>query len=258
MKHTKLFVTSLAGLLLSLSCVHASGVLPDDLSSGLAGVNGTAYDIRPGSETWISASQTTTPPFRTDGAFARRITSSTGGTATQAFTPRQGKICTLAASLLFTVGGSDSWLGLGFAKCQNTNSGANNRISSPPGNVICRAWTYFRDNTNDPQAAMDDTTSAVNWTALCPAAGGPAAARDMRVMLDTTAGAANRTAKNTAFSTDIKIRDTAGLLTEDIDSISFAVPGKDMSGMVSNFSSTRVREPTAALLGMLGLLRRRH
>lgn len=263
MKHSNPFLAPLAGLLLSLSCTHAAVIFSDDFSGGATDLNGTAPDTRPGSETWVSASESATALFQADGSFAGGSTTSMGGTATLAFTPEQGKIYTLDTSLSFTVGGSGSWFALGFAKGQNETAGASNRFSAPAGDVVGRAWSYFRNNTNNPGAAMDGTNSSGAWTTLFPETSGNTAAIDMRIVLDTTAGATNWTAtwfaKKSADTNYITVR-AADLLTEDIDSVGFAVSGNGSSGTVGNFSLTVIPEPSAALLGafgMLGLLRRR-
>lgn len=257
-------------LIATLGCVvaFAPAVLPattvffDDFSGGTGNLNETAPDTRPGTETWVSASQDSTPLFLANGAFTGGSTSTTGGTATVAFTPEQGKIYTLDATLSFTVGGSGSWLGLGFAKGQNATASANNRFLG--GDVIGRAWSFFRNNTNNPTAAMDGVDNSAVWTTLFPETSGNTQTIDLRVVLDTSAGAGNWTAtwyaRESGDPSYVTVRATADLLTEDINSVGFAVAGSGMSGTVDNFSLTAIPEPTAILLGsfgMLGLLRRR-
>ncbi len=250
--------------LLPATLSAATVLFSDDFSGGTGNLNGTAPDTRPGTESWISASQGSTPLFLANGAFTGGSTSTTGGTATLAFTPEQGKVYTLDATLSFTVGSSGSWLGLGFAKGQNVTASASNRFSSPTGDVIGRAWSFFRNNTNNPNAAMDGTNSTAVWTTLFPETSGNTQTIDLRVVLDTSAGAGNWTAtwyaRQTGDPSYIAVRATADLVTEDIDSVGFAMSGSGMSGTVDNFSLTVVPEPSAMLLGalgLLGLLRRR-
>ena len=247
---------------LTPAALPAATIFYDDFSGGTGNLNGTAPDTRPGTETWVSASQTTTALFRANGAFTGGSTSSIGGTATLAFTPEQGKVYTLDATLSFTVAGSGSWFGLGFAQGQNATASANNRFLG--GDVIGRAWSFFRNNTNNPTAAMDALASSAVWTTLFPEASGNTQTIDLRVVLNTSAGAGNWTAtwyaRETGDPTYITVRATADLLTEDIDSVGFAVSGSGMSGTVDNFSLTVVPEPSAMFLGtlgLLGLLRRR-
>lgn len=240
----------------------AATIFFDDFSGGTGNLNGTAPDTRPGTETWVSASESGTPLFLANGAFTGGSTSTTGGTATVAFTPDQGKIYTLDATLSFTVGSSGAWLGLGFAEGQNATASPNNRFLG--SDVIGRAWSFFRNNTNNPAAAMDGTADLAIWTTLFPETSGSTQSIDLRVVLDTSAGAGNWTATwyaretgDPSFST---VRATADLVTEDINSVGFAVSGSGMSGTVDNFSLTVVPEPAAILLGslgILGLLRRR-
>ncbi len=243
-----LIITALAPASLS-----AATIFSDDFSGGTGDINGETPDERPGTETW-----TATNVFNADGSFGGNP-----GSATLTFSPEQGKVYTLQTSLAFNRSGSGDWLGIGFAKGQDTFAGTSNRFLGP--DTIGRAWMYFRSNTNNPSAAMNGVDDGATWTTLFPetTTGNPVAL-DMRVVLDTTGGAGNWTAtwfaKNTADSTYITVRATTDLLTEDIDSVGYALSGTGISGNVDNFSLTVVPEPSAALLGAIGalcLLRRR-
>lgn len=245
----------------------------DDFSGGAVNLNGTAPDIRPGAETWVA----TPINFLANGT----IGGGTGaGTATLAFTPVNGNIYHLDASLS-GVSGDNNWIPFGFLDGQSVSNassgGTQNRFL---GNAtVGRAWMFFR-GSNDLAANPLNFNNATLGTGAIGQAGNPGNADpvswlgplgtadggniDMRIVLDTTGGAGNWTAtwfaKRPEDADYTMVRDTATLLNESITAIGFGRSNPGVTGTITSFSLTLVPEPTRAVLlglGALVFLRRR-
>lgn len=81
----------------------------------------------------------------------------------------------------------------------------------------------------------------------------------MRILLDTTAGSGNWTvtwlAKLTTDTSYTTVRPLADALNEaNYTSVGFAFSSATVDGTLQSFSLTQIPEPSAALLGGLGLL----
>jgi hypothetical protein len=266
MNPKKIYISLTAGsLMLALAASNASAVTviyQDDFSGGAVGLNGTNPDT--GANPWIAA-----PTFSANGAVADSI----GASATLAFTPQNGFLYTLDASFRnFANAGSvdpdQDWIAVGFANGQSTGTGNGPRFA---GTVVTNAvhgiaWSFVRGNTT---ATVENTA----WLGT-PADGSPtgggiawsdtalattyASGLDLRVVLDTTGGTGtwNATwfAKAPASSDFTEVLGTTTLLSENINSVGIARSGQGFTADVTSFSLTAIPEPSAALLGGLGLL----
>ena len=219
----------------SLTAVPAS--FSDNFDGDAAtDLNGTTPDVTAGGAAWVAASN-----FKADGSFA----SATGGSATLAFTPADGFVYTLDASLagITAAIGDINWIALGFANGQSADGGISYRFVN--GNdVEGRAWMLARgDNSSNPNVAHTiGSADPSPWTgALANANGGDL---DMRIVLDTTGGTGNWTAtwhaKRPADGSYTEVRSTTTLTSEDIDSVGFAVSNTGVSGTIESFSLTSV------------------
>jgi hypothetical protein len=212
-----------------------------------------------------------TSRFQADGDFTEGA-----GSATLAFTPTDGLVYTLDASirnLTATVSASptaeNDWIALGFAKGQSAGSTNNDRFVN--ANVIGKAWMVYRGvntagtlaNVAHLGSSTSGTVSPSNWTdaTLSTTYGGGI---DMRVVLNTIGGAGNWTAtwfaKLPASGSFTEVRAATELVNEDINSVGVAISGTGFDGDLTYFRLTSIPEPSAAFLGglgMLALLRRR-
>jgi len=211
--------------------VSAAVIFSEDFGGTSADLNGSAPDVAPGAETWVAGAW-----LNQDGSIdpAR-------GTATLAFTPENGNIYTLDASLT-SVTGDNNWFGVGFAEGQDTS--ASSRFTSPP--VTGRAWMLFRGDASSSanQALLGSTSgggtdSATDWTTYANQSGGD---MDLRVVLDTSFGAGNWTAtwyaKKPTDGNYFEIRPATPLLDEAINSVGFASSNGTVDGNITNFSLT--------------------
>ena len=161
---------TVALLLLSAAPLAANVIFADNFN-GSGGLNNVAPDTRPGTQTWVAS-----PPFSANGA----ISGDTGGSATLAFTPVQGRLYTLDARFTATAAaGSNEWLALGFAKGQSTIAGGNERFIGPT--VTGKSWMFLRGSatpavsTNSALLGNNSavgTASTVNWTNWTGGTGG--------------------------------------------------------------------------------------
>ncbi len=225
--------------------------------AGTSGLNGTSPTT--GSNNWVASST-----FEADGDFGEGP-----GSATLAFTPVDGLIYTLDASFrnmspTVNVGAPESdWAAVGFGKGQSTGSTANDRFVN--NNLIGKAWMLVRGadttgtlgNATHLGSAISGTVSPLTWTDAT-LAGSYGGGMDMRIVLDTTGGTGAWTAtwfaKLPADGSFTEVRSATTLLNEDIDSVGVAISNPGFDGDLTYFSLTSVPEPSAALLGGLGLL----
>lgn len=178
----------IAGLGISLASAQTT-IYSDDFSGDTADINGLAPDVRPGGETWTASTI-----YNADGSVDQPA-SNAQGSMTLPFIPVDGFIYTLDASFS-DVTGNTHWLALGFANGESSGSGAADRFTG--ANVRGATWMLFRGSNPDPVATNGNkiqlglaAADPVNWLALDAQNGG---AIDMRIVLNTTAGAGAWTA----------------------------------------------------------------
>lgn len=247
MSALRMTTLAVALALLLAPATDAGIIYQDDFSGEAVDLNGTAPDI--GASNWVAGES-----FDADGSI---VTAGTGGSATLAFTPVDGRIYALDAS--FTgVTGDSSWLGLGFAAGQSMAEGTSNRFVN--NNVIGKAWMFHRGNANL------QTNNAFLGTATSGAAAGNGAvfnppfngggAIDLRVVLDTTGGTGAWTATWFAkLPTDAsysEVRPEAMLLDETINSVGIAYSSTNVEGNITSFKLAIVPEPSAVVAMLLG------
>lgn len=222
---------SLALGLLTSAPTFAQAIFEEDFAGAAAtDLNGTAPDQTTAAASWVAS-----PNFKADGSFA-----GSAGSATLSFTPTDGLIYTLDASLS-GISGDGNWIALGFANGQSTTGGTSNRFIN--GNTpIGHAWTLARgDNSANPNVAHTlGSGDPGPWTgALANANGG---ALDLRIILDTIGGTGAWTAtwfvKRPADAAYLETRTTTTLTAADINSVGFAVSNAGVSGMIESFSLT--------------------
>lgn len=264
-----LILATFAGLALASSPVAqaATTIFSHTFDGGTGGLNGTVVDGGTGSpQNWVAFSG-----VNANGVFnsASGSGSDSGGSATLDFSPSNGFQYTLDARIL-NVTGDANWVGFGFANGQSTASGPNDRFSGSTGGpgtgVVGTAWMLFRGN-NTPNANASQngtgtlggsgTTDPLNWSTLNNNGG----TIDLRILLDTTGGTGNWTAtwfaKNSTDLTYTTVRSTAAVLQSseaNYNSVGFAFSTNATDGTLASFSLTQVPEPSAALLGGMGLL----
>ena len=218
------------GLFLILP-LHAGVIFSEDFSvDANIDLHGSAPDVRPEAEFWVAS-----PNFSQDGSFA-----GSAGSATLAFTPVEGVVYTLEASLS-GVTGDGNWIALGFANGQSAAGDAASRFvngNSPEG----RAWALVRgSNAGNPNMAHTAGSSDPGpWTG--PLANANGGAINLRIVLDTTGGpgawAATWFAKRPGDADYIETRPSSILANPGITSVGFAVSNDGVSGMLESFSLT--------------------
>lgn len=240
---------------LAASSAHAATIFSHTFDGEADDLNGTAVDT--GSGTWVAPALydqngnfnvTDSTPFNNDNDGR--------GLATVAFTPVDGFIYTLEASLGGFTGGND-WLGFGFAAATNDAYGARFAVASSG-----RAWAIVRGSGANQanQSFLVGTGNGLPWENAANAYGGN---MDLRMVLDTTAGTGNWNVTmfadtGSGFS---QIRAVTTLSDEGIGAVGFSTANETVVGNINSISLTSaIPEPSAALLGglgMLALLRRR-
>ena len=237
--------------------IYSQNFLP---AAGTDPLHDTAVET--GSGNWVATST-----YLVNGT----IGGTGAGTATLAFTPVNGLVYTLDASFT-NIAGDSNWIAFGFVNGQGTsaaNSGANpngeNRFLEVQTSGI--AWLMTRGN-NDPNPNnailgvpdLINAGSAGGNTDADPWTGGPTNGGniDMRIVLDTTAGAGAWTAtwfaKRDVDASYTTIRTASDLLSKDITSVGFGKSSDAVTATITSFSLTSIPEPSTALLGGLGLL----
>ena len=251
----KLITLPLSGMILASTAAQAAVIFNDTFTGNTTDLNGKVPTSTTGGAAWVAASN-----FDRDGSF-----DGSPGSATLAFTPSNGLIYSLDASIS-GISGDGNWIALGFANGQSVTAGTTNRFVSGNGNVVVgQAWMLARgNNTPNPNAAHTvGTTDPEPWTgAVATADGGDL---DLRIVLDTTGGSgtwiATWFAKEATDGSYTQVRASEPIVTEaNLTSVGFAVSNSGISGTLTSFSLTTIPEPSSALLAALGalsLLRRR-
>ena len=237
MKKRALFTLLMVAAVSSYASSTEVVIFSDDFSGGAAtNLNGQAPDVRPGGETWVAVSSPSY--FKADGSFVGGGTGGTrGGSATLAFTPEDGRVYTLDASVT-GVTGDGNWIGFGFAQGQSTAGSVNDRFVQ--GNVIGKAWMLLKGDAtgSENSALMNGTASNEPWATYTQE--NPGGDMLMRIVLDTMGGAGNWSAtwyaKRPADPDYAIILATTNLLDETISSVGFAVSGPTVSGSIESFS----------------------
>jgi len=237
MKKRALFTLLMVAAVSSYASSTEVVIFSDDFSGGAAtNLNGQAPDVRPGGETWVAVSSPSY--FKADGSFVGGGTGGTrGGSATLAFTPEDGRVYTLDASVT-GVTGDGNWIGFGFAQGQSTAGSTDARFTQ--GNVIGKAWMLLKGDAtgSENSALMNGTASNEPWATYTQE--NPGGDMLMRIVLDTMGGAGNWSAtwyaKRPADPDYAIILATTNLLDETISSVGFAVSGPTVSGSIESFS----------------------
>lgn len=215
--------------LLASAPTFAELIFAEDFTgAAITDLNGTTPGQMTEGAAWVAS-----PNFNADGSFA-----GSPGSATLAFTPGNGLVYTLEASLS-GISGDGNWIALGFANGQSSTGSSSNRFvngNSPEG----RAWTLVRGtNSANPNVAhtLGSGDPGVWSGALATANGG---ALDLRIILDTTGGTGGWTVtwfvKRPADAAYLEVRTTTELLSTEINSVGFAVSNTGVSGMIESFS----------------------
>ncbi|MCH7227086.1 BNR-4 repeat-containing protein [Haloferula sp. A504] len=237
-------------LLAFASFADAETLFSEDFKdSGGTDLNGTTPNTTTGGETWTAGTT-----YKADGSFG-----SGRSTATLSFTPVDGFVYTLEASIGSLASTNENWLAFGFAYGESTLNSSNSRFISNnvapapstigDGSVTGVAWMFARGSgataANSAFRGSDPTVSSGNagiadgaaWSTAGTTFGGNL---DMRIVLDTTGGTGNWTAAWFADTGSgfVAVRGEETLLTETINSVGFAVTDLS-SGQINSFSLTR-------------------
>jgi hypothetical protein len=234
-------------LSLGATPVH-QGILFRDDFSGTGPLHGSLPDTTTGGASWVASAN-----FHMDGSF-----DGMPGSATLAFTPVDGVVYTLDASLR-DVTGDDYWIAPGFADGQSKAGNRDTRFLN--GLVVGRAWMALKaiaseevnESGSNENKAFLGTTGTLGGTADRVAFStfnvGSYSDMDLRIVLDTNGGPGTWTAtwfaKRPADNRYITVRERATLLNESINSIGLAVGGVGISGTVESFSLQADRKPSA-------------
>jgi len=246
-------------IIASSSTTYSATIYSDDFSgSGAVLLNGTAPDVRPGSETWSAAISTAANDDRrwyANGSKPASTTSTSGsaglgnGNAFLPFVPETGKIYTLSILLdPQTVAGTrtDDWFAFGFMPSTATTTAVWPTAATNP-------WVFLRvDNTHASALAFGGGSPSSVGSA-------PAGPLNLEIVLNTQSaqwtvdyfvGGAVTPASSLTYGTNPTITQVGfGAFRQAI-------------GTVDNFSLTVVPEPTSIFLVFcsamaLGLIRTR-
>ncbi len=242
--------------LLLAPATHAGIIYQDDFSGMAGSLNGAMPDV--GANNWVASSQ-----FNADGSIVNiGGTGTVGGSATLAFTPVDGLVYTLDASLtgVSAAAGNTNWIGVGFALGQSTLTNSTNRFIDV--GTIGKAWMFHRGDPGrtDSNAFLGTATSgaaAGNGVTFSPVFNGGGDI-DLRVVLDTTGGAGAWTAtwfaKRPTDAAFFQVRPETTLLNETITSVGIAKSNNGVTGNITSFSLTsQVPEPSSAVVLLIGL-----
>lgn len=203
---------------------HDGLLFEDDFSEEGGELDGAMPDVTVDSTRWVSS-----PAFNRDGT-----TNSSKGSASLAFTPFDGTIYTLDATVTATSGPSEDWIGMGFGRALSARLP---RIGS--GGMAGNVWMLHRaeDSTKPVNRAwLSTSASDWDWPAGSPVGG----TMDMRIVLDTTEGPGGWTAtwyaKRPADEVYHKVRDTEVLINESISCVVLSGMGERISATVEEFS----------------------
>jgi hypothetical protein len=251
MKNLPSNLSPLPGIFTSLVLAHSMAcgqtvLFSEDFEGDGSDLNETTPDVTTDDANWVAA-----PIFTADGT-----TGNSAGSATLAFTPVDGLIYTLDASIsdLGLVAGEDNdWFALGFVNGQSTVNGIAQRFIT--GEVSGTAWIMHRGDIslgtnqtflgtgqlgggNFGLGAGGGDNTAQPWE-LTP----PSAEIDLRVVLDTTGGQDNWKAtwlaKVSGDATFLEVRPTENLLPgATISAVGLARSNDGISGTIERFSLT--------------------
>lgn len=225
--------------LVGFAAVSASAAtIYSETFSDTGALDGSTPDVTSGGATWTASE------WQENGSTATIATNdsnSNDDSAFLAFTPTAGKIYTLSATMTVpTGGGTGGWVGLGFADTNTTTGSfwANDAA----------AWFLYRPDTNVDTFLGPGTNGSLDE-------GNHAGSADFDIVLNTEG--ASWTAE--WFINGGSVRTATFGTNPTINYVGFGRENGNTSA-IDNFSLTAVPEPSAALLGglgMLALLRRR-
>lgn len=228
---------SLGILLAGAPLTRAATIYSETFSNGTAliptDINGSMPDVTTGGNTW-TASQW--QENGSTGTIATSTSTIADHSAFLAFTPTAGNIYTLSATMTVPTGGATTgWAGLGFAETNTTTGSFFSNNAAP--------WLLYRPNTE-----------AVSFlglgTANSASEGNYATSAIFSIVLNTEATA--WTAEWFINGTSVRAAEAYGT-NPTIDYVGFGRENGQNTA-IDNFSLTVIPEPSAALLGGLGLL----
>lgn len=254
MKPTSKHATQAAflGLVISFATAPAATIYSETFSDGSVGtpslLDGSTPDVTTGGATW-SASL-----WEENGSTARITSAVDFGTDDSAFlpfTPGAGNVYTLSATATVPVGGSGSWVALGFADTNITSGQPFWANGTAP-------WMLYRQSSEVTSFAESLGTAPNNDLGVDTnnvIAGNYATSADLTIVLDTTG-----TAWTAEWLVDgSPVRSETYGTNPSINFVGFARENGESSD-IDNFTLTVIPEPSSvALLGLggLALLRRR-
>lgn len=230
------------GLALLALPIHGATIYSETFTTGGAtALNASSPDVTTGGNTWTASE------WLQNGTITASGTGTTNDDgAYLAFTPTIGKIYTLSATMTAPTGGAtNGWIGLGFAA-----SNGNNNISLTANNAS--PWMLWRPNPAASGQTANDVVSFTGAGAVGSASEGVfTGTQTLTIVLDTMVDLAwkaewfvGSSSVRTHTFTDVNpVINYVGLAREN-----------GQTSTISNFSLTVVPEPSAALLGGLGLL----
>jgi hypothetical protein len=213
-------------MVLSSTSLRAETVIYSDDFSGdsATALNGTAPDIRPGSETWLAGAS-----YKADGS----VVGADNNNVFLPFTPMSGKIYILSLDVNVTAGG-DAWFAFGFTAGNNTTANfANFPINAAP-------WLLERQDATSTDQTYALTGANISGYVFYNQPPGP---KTLKVVLDT------RRAQWRAawYIGNVLLR---GAVTYDTNpTITYVGIGKyvNAAGMVDNFKLVDATPPNKVI-----------